>query len=134
MLQGILCKLHQHQPSDEVRFRAVGREPFLRALLLQQDQLLAIPRAPSHLPIGVLIGFPFISYQNARKRGNFCIFLLKIAEKEGKTDLISEPRRDEGLVVNLPGNILAEVANQGSADLIVVVLFPVMTGRSIRVN
>ena len=78
--------------------------------------------------------FPSFHLKMHEKGGNFCIFLLKIAEKEGKTDLISEPRRDEGLVVNLPGNILAEVANQGSADLIVVVLFPVMTGRSIRVN
>jgi len=25
------------------------------------------------------------------KRGNFCIFLLKIAEKEGKTDLTCLP-------------------------------------------
>jgi len=32
--------------------------------------------------------FPFISYQNARKKGQLLHFLLKIAEKEGKTDLL----------------------------------------------
>ena len=30
--------------------------------------------------------FSFISYQNTRKRGQFVHFLLKIAEKKGKTD------------------------------------------------
>ena len=30
--------------------------------------------------------FTFISYSNARKKGQFLQFLLKIAEKEGNTD------------------------------------------------
>jgi hypothetical protein len=32
-------------------------------------------------------GFSFIHYSNARKKGQFLHFLLKITEKEGKTDL-----------------------------------------------
>ena len=41
----------------------------------------------------VLIGFsPSFLSKMHEKRGSFCIFLLKIAEKEGKTDLIVEAR------------------------------------------
>jgi len=36
---------------------------------------------------GPLTSFSFISYLNARKKGQFLHFRLKIAEKEGKTDL-----------------------------------------------
>jgi len=48
-------------------------------------------------------GFSFISYYNARKKGQFLPFLLKITEKRGKT-FEAERRRDRRAILERDNN------------------------------
>ena len=79
----------QYQPKTS------ENEPKNAATRKQREGIAPIVRGEAAGVVFVqdLIGFPFILIKMHEKRGNFCIFLLKIAEKEGKTDLDLEPLR-----------------------------------------
>ena len=69
------------------------------------DTLFVLGDAGGDEQAVVLIGFPFISYLNTRKKGHFLHFLLKIAEKEGKdrprsAGRLRSTRRDTRLSLN----------------------------------